>query len=381
MKILWVGPFYSDFALQSRQGASLAAIKWTIGLLRGLRKHGCEIEVLTHCPDRMWPNGGAIWQCASEKLFRTEFKCHAISYINVPIVRSRYLSFSYGLKTRQILNGGDFDAVVCYNSCRPECVATMKAAHQQGVKCYPIILDDPYDEMADGWKSLMRNNRFADGIAFLSYWGYSNYPDKRNLFHIDGGADEFMTRDLQKSDNDDFVCLYTGGMDRIRGLDFIAKTIRKVTLPKIKFVFCGRMNKESVMRAVNWDKRVMVCGMVDEEELRDLSCRANVFLNVRNPDCIENLMNFPSKLLQYLAYAKPVISVRLKSLEADYRKILEIPAENSPEEFAKTIEMVASWKAEEYNRRCDIIREWFRANKTWDVQSGRFLNWITNSGI
>ena len=42
MKILWIGPFFSDEALFKKKAANQAAAKWSRGLLKGLKHAGCE---------------------------------------------------------------------------------------------------------------------------------------------------------------------------------------------------------------------------------------------------------------------------------------------------------------------------------------------------
>ena len=165
MKILWIGPFFSDEALFKKKAANQAAAKWSRGLLKGLEHAGCEIRVIDHVPNQRWPKGDIFWQDNDKKWFLDWYPCERISYFNVWGVKELWLGWQYARAVKRVLREWHPDVVLCYNSLHSFNVAVMEEAHRRDIKCVPIILDGD-DPRRDDWEKLLHDNRFADGIVF-----------------------------------------------------------------------------------------------------------------------------------------------------------------------------------------------------------------------
>lgn len=381
MKILWCGPFFSDAALQEKSAPNQAAAKWSRGLLRGLEQNGCELRVIDCCPEQRWPKGRVFWQDSDSKWFLDWYPCERVGYLNVWGIKERWLYWAYARVAKRMFREWRPDVVLCYNSLHSFNVSVMREAHKRGIKCVPIILDGD-DPRRDNWKKLLRDNRFADGVVFLSWWMYRNYPRQdMPLLHMDGGAEAFKgmpPTNASRPTTKQYTLVHTGALDYWRGLEFMKGVVHACERKDVRFVFCGKCDRAKMWAEFGNDPRVEVKGFLSNEEV-DAICRsADVLLSVREPKVGDNVVNYPSKMPNYLAWGKPIVSTWVPSLSPDYNEILEIPADDTPEAFARKIDEVLShdgcWK----DRKHLQIKRWFESRKRWSLQAGKIVDFVGN---
>ena len=381
LKVLWAGPFLSDNALLTKLATKPSEARWSSGLLRGLSDNGCEIRVISHCPEQRWPKGRVFWQNNAQKWFRDAFPCERIGYLNVWGIKGHWLDWAYTRAAKKIFREWRPEVVLCYNSLHSFNVAVMREAHKRGIKCVPIILDGD-DPRRDNWKKLLRDNRFADGVVFLSWWMYKNYPRQdMPLLHMDGGAEAFkgdpspMTND-HPLETRQYTLVHTGALDYWRGLEFMKGVVHACKRQDVRFVFCGKCDRAKMWAEFGNDSRVEVKGFLSNEEMAAICQSADILLSVREPKVGDNVVNYPSKIPNYLAWGKPIVSTWVPSLSSEYRDILEIPADDTPEAFARKIDEVLVWDGEKKCDKFNQIKAWFEARKSWVKQSERLVEFI-----
>jgi len=371
-KILWCGPLFNDVALATKKAPNQAAAKWSRGFLKGLGGMGVEIVGLTHCPEQYWPYG-RMFQ-GVKNLFLTDYRHQAVPYPNIPFCRDPYLAWQYVRKSKQIIEKEGVDALVCYNVMDAFHVKTLGLSKQMRVPCFPIILDGA-DPRKDNWKWVQEGIRDASGVIFLSDWMVKNYPGNLPVLHMDGGCSAWYGDEAKQKVERNLI-VYSGGLDHWRGLDFLVEVIRHVTRPECRFVICGKCDREYIRRRMGNDTRVDVKGFVSDAELHDLCLRATLFLNTRDPANRDNILNFPSKIPNYLAYGKPVVSTWIDSLSEDYRKVLQVVDSNEVVAFAAEVTNVLSWSETRRKDHAAVVKEWFLRTRLWTVQAQRCLDWM-----
>lgn len=376
MRILWIGPSYSDWALGNKRSVNLAAVRWSRGLLSGLREYGAEIYVISHCPEQSWPNSKIFWQDADVKYFENVDKGVFIAYPNVKRIRDQYLACQYGRKTRELIRKYNVDVVLTYNCMHSWCIAAAKSAQKENVPTYHILLDGD-DPQEDGWRKFNAQTQYATGIAFLSYWAYENFHRVGvKKLHMDGGADCFVGTVPTHTEVRDRSLVYTGALDKWRGLDFLQEVVKKLNRSDVAISLCGNFDVAKVSKVFANDKRVLVKGLLSVDALNNVCQNADAFLNVRNPDIRQNIVNFPSKVPQYLRYGRPVVTTWIQSFSPDYRGVLSVAKDNSVESFVAMINEVLSWSDQDRLKKYFEIKHWYENHKLWKVQAGRLLDFM-----
>jgi len=383
-RVLWIGPMYNAETLRTHRVPNQAATKWSWAILDALTRLGVHVEGISHCPEQLWPRGKKMWVSAKGWAIENHL-VYGIGYINVPWIRERLLTYNYRRTLQQVITDNKssmlstvpFDAILGYNILHPQDITVAETAKRWGVPYFGFILDGD-DPRRDQWRRFLQNTQYATGLAFLSYWMMQNYPGVLPTFHFDGGGGEWKgDRALQMREKN--LIVYTGALDHWRGGDFLVEIIRQLKHQDVRIVLCGKCDRAKTWARFGNDPRVNVRGFVSEAEMDIWCCRASVFLNVRDPQNGDNVVNFPSKIPNYLAYGKPVVSTWLPSLDPVYQNVLEVVDEKDSAMFAMRIEYVLGQPDKYYQEKFTQIGTWYCNEKTWLRQTEKLLTWMNTT--
>jgi len=128
------------------------------------------------------------------------------------------------------------------------------------------------------------------------------------------------------------------------------------------------------------DSRIKIKGFVDSKELNQLASATFAFVNPRPNSFLPNKLNYPSKLLHYLAFGKPVISTFTDGVSPDYAEILIPIRDESDDALCEAIDRTMKIDVNEYEAIRDRI-ERFNKTHTWAYQVNRFVLWLKNEKI
>lgn len=110
----------------------------------------------------------------------------------------------------------------------------------------------------------------------------------------------------------------------------------------------------------HYNGKIILHGYISDEELDHVCRNAYAFINPRPVDLFRSENNFPSKLLLYLSYNKPVISTKTKGLSPAYDDVLLYYYDN--ESLSKCLNDIVSENV--YNQIVTNISK-FNPNNTW----------------
>jgi len=131
------------------------------------------------------------------------------------------------------------------------------------------------------------------------------------------------------------------------------------------------------------DPRIRYLGFLERDELLERLRRSLVLVNPRPAGRPENRYNFPSKILEYLATGRPVISLASGDIAEEYGHLLILLADEAPESFARLIDETFCKGPEELDRLGRAGRDHVLREKNWTVLASRvsgFLDGILSGG-
>ncbi len=373
LRVLWLGHWHSNKALHERKAVNQAATAWSRGFLNGLASAGCEIKVCTHCWEQYWPRG-TLFPGTSDD-FDYQYPVNYTRYVNLPVLRNYFLEQNYRKMVAQQLKNFKPNVVFTYNlypyhSCLTDILVGSCA------KWVPIILDQN-DPVKDDWAMFRKQSEGASAIVFLSYWGFKNCPLRLPVIHLDGGVEansnEKMSCGTQK------IVVYSGKYDsRYGGLDVLFKIFNAVKTVDCKFVLTGKDPNEMLKKYLKSEKRAESVGFLAQDELHKLNIKAKAFINPRPPYVCDNRMAFPSKLLNYLKYGKPVISTWTDGLSPEYRDLLWVPDADDEcvKQCALLVDRALALSKYEEMKISDKILGWISSGHTWEMQANKLVLWL-----
>lgn len=156
------------------------------------------------------------------------------------------------------------------------------------------------------------------------------------------------SRAINKSNSEPFTIVYAGGLSAAYGVDRLVKAVCRFDagIPVLLKLF-GRGDQEDVIRQIAVsDPRIRYGGFVDEEALLPELCSADLLINPRPTSEFFASLSFPSKLIEYIATGRPVLTTRISSIPEDlknhYYFISDESVEGIREAILKVMQLPAS---------------------------------------
>jgi glycosyltransferase involved in cell wall biosynthesis len=299
-----------------------------------------------------------------------------VSHWNAPGVRPLDLTHGYVRAVRQSLEGPRPPrAVISYNDWPWTVAAGRFAQERYDVPWICIVADAPGPESGREYDAHVRRIGHAAGRVYLS-WGRSEEAGGGPRIHLDGGVEGLRSRVASEPGaQEPPVVLFTGAMNRWAGASLLVQAFERLQHPTAELWLCGPGSNADVERATG-NPRVRMLGLLDETTLQEVCGRATVFVNPRPTDLPENHSNFPSKVLEYLTYGKPVVSTWTAGLHPDFAAVLEVVEPSDPENLAAAMDAALHLTPAERDQRARRIEQFLVPGRLWHTQARRLLNWL-----
>ena len=379
MNLLFLMLVFKEEAVRLQDVASHASNAWMVGLCRALLAHDVNLRTVGHEPARVWPLGRHLLPGDPEHL-STGFTQHLVRFLNVPLLRHFFLAIGYRKALcQELAECGEL--IVCTYNPLPWQVYAAKAAVRKGAQWISFVLDD--DGVArQGWNRYLKQTRMADGHVFVSQWAYEQAP-VRNKLLMEGGVEAWRGDEVDRRSRVPSV-MYAGLFSRSAGMEELLALIEATARQDVEFWICGRGVCPELSRRAVQDQRIKLLGFLSEEELDQRLRSAWVLVNPRSVTHEESLMNFPSKLLRYLSYGKPVVTVWTPGIPAEYRKVLQVTdpdvCGSAPaaigQAMARQVEGVLQWDADQRQAWQDKIQQFVVPGKLWASQGERLIEFL-----
>ncbi len=369
--LLWLGSIYPSEHIQGNPAISPAANHWQSRLIDGIRGVGVDVILLAHEHARVWPRGPLY---VGRPAFARGMPDQLWSgYLNVPGIKPASIARSMRRVAVAELDRRPPLAIVSYNPTS-ENLAVGRFLQDRYRTPWIDLCADAYSP-GEGWVDFPAGARHASGHIFLSHGAYVDCPFSPKL-HLDGGVD-WIDAPAIASSADRVPVLYTGMMGPYGGVDSLVKAFELTRDPRLELWICGHGAPSALLTdAVARNPRIRFFGQVDEATLGRLMAEAHTFINPRPGNLDGGDMNFPSKLLRYLAYGKPIISTRTAGLAPEYEDVLTLVPPDDDHTLAAAIDGVARLTDAELADRRARAKAFATDNRNWGRQAERLVGWL-----
>jgi glycosyltransferase involved in cell wall biosynthesis len=364
MRIAWLGPVIDESDANGLIAFSPAANEWQLGLATALQRLGSKLTVIGHVPQSAWPNG-PLWASGRGMSVARKLDGSIAGYCNLPVLRMISRGFEYKRLLRKHLAHGRFDYVFTYNADPAQIDAARDARRRYGSRWICVHADGAPVEGSDGY--IVLNWQCAEAARA-----------RAKVLHVDGGVD-YCERGADSAEANPGKArhiLYAGAWTRFSGAFALVRAFRQLREPDVRLHLCGPGDRIAIEREIGFDRRIVLHGLLARDVLDSLMRSATMFVNPRPMTEPLNRFNFPSKLLCYLAYARPIVSTRCHGLAPEYDEVLEYSAGEHPSQLADTISQTLRWEHDRYATRCRLLDQ-FARSRSWEMQARRVMDWLT----
>ncbi|WP_414617530.1 hypothetical protein [Dyadobacter sp. 32] len=367
--IFWCGAILNHKGLKRYNGETPAASQWSRGLLNGLIQSKVDVKVFAPIWDSYFPKGTLVPNNSS--CLESNFDQTEIPYINLPYLRTESVALSLYYKLENSIKEKKPYAILNYNTYPHYCKALKKIKLKYPeIKWINIILDLD-DPLKDNWSKFLKDTEGSDGSVFLSWWGFEHAPI-RNKLHLDGGWDGLLPENITPITP---IFLYAGKFAKYGGIQDIIKSIQSYPRQNVIFEFYGKGRCRELEELAKYDNRIQIKGFVSDEELDEGCKRATAFLSPRETEFQGTRMIFPSKILFYAKYQKPIISPTLPGLSSDYDSVLIRVANNSVQQWIDSMESVVELTFSQRNQLKSKFQD-LLTKKHWNAQAKNLKKFI-----
>ena len=216
-------------------------------------------------------------------------------------------------------------------------------------------------------------NRYTKTIILSP--GIKKYLKKEQSFLLINGCirwERFSTILPAEVKNNVINVVYTGGFSHVVGTDLMLDAFKQVKDQDVRLILCGQGGdmKERASKAQMEDSRIEYKGFLSRPEYYEILNKANILINPRNMQYKQNSANFPSKVLEYIATGRYVISTKFIGWEAYQDEI--IFSESDKDSLAQCIIKVVSEVKANPNRYYLHNRK-FAQKIDWDMMADKYI--------
>jgi glycosyltransferase involved in cell wall biosynthesis len=353
---------------------SAAANNFQIGLAKGLLKAGVrDIEFISLLPVPAFPRG-PIGVSSRRYVLCDRIKALAPGFLNLPFLKKIFISFSFTLTLFSKIILSHYDIILVYSPLVSYLIPAILVGKLRKIPVVLILADFSPNNYLQRFLIRRCQGLIAPSKHVLSDLGKGKYG-----MHLDGGIDISRWEDMPQSNQtieDKCILIYAGSLDRYGGIDLL---LNAFTLLKgnYQLLISGRGEWEGRVRAaVAQDHRINYVGFLPDNEYLVLLHQATVLINPRPSNISQNKYIFSSKLLEYLASGRPVISTATADIAEEYGDKVFLLREETPQALARLIEQVCSLSEEERKIIGQRGREYVIKFKNWDIQGQRVYQFL-----
>lgn len=167
--------------------------------------------------------------------------------------------------------------------------------------------------------------------------------------------------------------LYSGLLSPVTGVDKLLEAFASLDRTDMRLAISGKGPLlEQAQECEKNDTRICYLGHLPYEQYLNALAEADVLLNPRDMSLPENQNNFPSKIMDYLAAGKPILSTKFVGWEK-FAECIDF-CENC-EEMSKRMEKMCDEKGFEGRSASDVWKRnrEFAKSFLWEEQLGRML--------
>lgn len=358
MKILFCGTQVPEEIEYQVRDISAAGNRFQNNLCFNLRKCGHEVEECAYI-------GVPVPEKVRDKL-RENAVLKEDGFLRSLLV--------YRRKLLNLLN--DSDVVICYNITYAWLFLPLWARRRHK-KCIAIIAD--YSETVSYASILGKLYAFFQGasmrrfdkIVGLSANMRGKLGKNQSFILMEGGIDRKLYDAFhfaEHVDNMPITFLYSGLLGEVTGVDKLLGMMKKIKSQDIRLLISGKGTlEETIKKAEKEDPRICFLGHLPYDSYIELLNKADVLLNPRNMELPENLNNFPSKIMDYLAAGKIIISTKFAGWENFREYIMFCDDYEEMASLAENIHLENERERFDRNRR-------FAQTFLWEKQMAKILN-------
>lgn len=370
-------------------------LSWAI--IRGMECNGEIIDIISTIAVSDYPSANLI--CSGYRKWdrKNGSDNWLVPFINILGLKqlTRFISSFSFLLWWSIKNFGKKRHVLIYGLISSHLYAVRCIKLLFRTKATIIITDLPGLAVASDpwWKRILRPldsslvhsaTQYADGVIVLTRQISEDFVPKVPAMVMEGilsVESEEMAKNIRTKLNDtskDFIILYAGALGKNYGIPLLLDAFVMLVGEDYRLCFFGRGDMVDDIRCrVKTDSRISLSeDFISAEDLFIKCQQSTVLINPRPTNEIFTRYSFPSKIIEYMAVGRPVVTTQLLSIPSDYHPYLIWLDQETPEALAALFENLRNGSDEQLCEIGEKSRDFVIREKNYRYQGKRIVDFI-----
>lgn len=378
-RILFLGSYCPEVAGKN-PAFSVAADSFQANLLKGLLQQGVSgIQVVSVCPATHFPPGSTLYVRGQVSQPLPSLLVHQVSFVNLIGIKPFWQLFAIAWESLKLLRRGAFrpDVVLTYNALQRWALPAILTAKILRIPAVCLAADvQSIDQDVTLCRSVLHRmrafwlKRFDGVIVLSSLIAHDFLRPSQAWMRMEGAI--LPGEYVQPGEGSDRALLFYGGsLGEWGGIRLLLQAFALLPSEYRLWISGNGPLEGEVIRAAAGNPRIRFLGLVDRRDYLRILGQAGILINPRPPSLPENRYNFPSKLLEYLATGRPVVSTLTADLAEEYGDFIFACDEENPEALARAILSVSLTDPRVRQQKSLRAREFVLTSKSWEAQSSR----------
>lgn len=375
ISFLWLEGVFNQNTLKLFPSVSVASNFWQVSFIEHLISLDHKVDVVGFPAERSWPFGRLLIRKKSLEPSRS-IGGAGLGYINLPFFRVAVQFILLVIWIVKYLKNKPIKPtyIVIYSCLVKSWTPTAPIWAAKTIRKFTGIPILCY--VADG-----EPPKGADRYVFVAWSTYLSAGDQASKLHFDGGVPVIKNNETVINVNkniDKTIFMYIGALTEHGGINELATAFTSIEDRNIELWICGRGDNNQLEELANRDNRIKLMGFLDDDKLYQLAFQATFFVNPRPLGFDPNKLNFPSKLLLYLAFGKPVISTVSLGMSPEYASVVIEIEDESEVSLTQSLQKGIQMDVKNYNSFCNKVVA-FKEQHSWDKQVSKFMIWLNET--
>lgn len=339
---------------------------------------------------------GKMWISGGEEQLNNGKTVYLIPFLNIKLLKDIFKGFYclFRITKWKRKHKDEECKILLYNIYSPPIPMLSMICRLFHIQLFAILYDlgVPPKRLGLSWATMLGyriGEYFAkkyipqlDGRIVINESIVRYYAPQKDYLLIDGGINDNIVKHLfplKISETIECIFVCAGMLWDQNGTKLILEAMKLCANPNIKVVFAGRgIDVELIKKASLEDNRISYVGMLSIEDLFKLYEKADVLLNLRIEEDVD--FHFPSKLLEYMATGKLVLSTPIAHAKRDYGHLIEILKDTTPQALRDAMMRIAEMPKSFLYEKGLRAREFMLENRTWKKRTDEIINYMYKDG-
>ena len=359
MKILLIGVVINPKSVSKYKAISSATNKWQYELIKSIENCKVDISVISYVSEKSWPLGKLFPKLNKEDLDNLNV-IKTFTYLNIFYLREFFIYFKIKSILKNNSENKSFDFLMTFNSLLRNNLI-LKFANKNTKNLTISITGDG------------KICKIANISIIQNYNSFLNINKNRKYFY-QGGIHELKTID-DSIINYPKVIVFTGTITKLTGIDKFAMQFAKLNIEGIELHVYGRGDISNIKKLATKFNKIKVFGYVSLVELKKAMNDAFCYVNPRNEVEEFNQNTFPSKLLEYVSYGKPILSTFSTSLDTEFNKLLLLYDSDNIMSLNEQLMVIKNMNNDELTAHKNKLRL-YTINNSWEKSTDSLLKYL-----